>query len=810
MIRPPFLTACAAALVFAGSLVAAEPAPSRMINSFERKSDLTDWLVHEDPQGVKFGLTEDPKCVTDGGSALRVDVDAYVPGKSAQMVQILSAPVRNVIDFEQVSFDIVALQDMPNINFGQAPEGGIPPTNNYLPRLKAGEKRSFQFPVTSLILRDKPNFVWVYFEVPHQLECYAFSVDSIRFTGSRARTRLLALEALIAKRLDPSTGLGKEQIEEGSKILMAVQEGLREPKVQAEQAGRFEEQWDAWFSQVFREKEPAWGAESSMARVNRSTSPGAFRGSLRPPQLRIDAARNEFESVQLVLFGGKSANGTVDILHEPLKTGDDSLPTDALQVRLADDVDCSTSVVNYVAPAIEQRGKMFADPLLPQTRFELPENETRSVWLTVKVPADARPGTYHTTINVGFNGGTSWSIPLEVNVRNFSLPAQPTMPNLWGFWPYPITNFKGLTKDTADWHGMWRTRNFGEVPPEITKRWLEFLGSYKIGVGCSFTQTMEHQTITWPAKRLPDGSFDFSTYDEWVGRAIENGTNVMCVFGHLDHNLTPKKEKEIHEYIQALHAHLKEKGWLDRAYIYRWDEPSAEQYPIIMEQVALLNKLAPGLKLLVPFNSPRYEDPRFKDFNGVDAPVLLSKLTYPEYADDCRQLGKEPWWYTCLTPVEPYAGTFVFNSPIDMRAIPLQTWKMGYAGYLNWGVNIFGFGNTAPGVENRWPEVPWTFANYEYPPGDGCLTYPDPAGLPLSSIRLENWRDGMEDYEYLTLLRRLIGSGKLVGAELDEAKKLDALDGVVGDLTHFTRDPEVIRKWREAVAAILQKRENGA
>jgi hypothetical protein len=129
---------------------------------------------------------------------------------------------------------------------------------------------------------------------------------------------------------------------------------------------------------------------------------------------------------------------------------------------------------------------------------------------------------------------------------------------------------------------------------------------------------------------------------------------------------------------------------------------------------------------------------------------------------------------------------------------------MGYAGYLNWGVNIFGFGNTAPGNIPRWPTVPWTFADYEYPPGDGCLTYPAPDGTPLSSIRLENWRDGMEDYEYLTLLRRLIGSEKLAGAELNEAKKLDALDGVVTDLTHFTRDPEVIRNWRTAVSALLE------
>ncbi len=79
--------------------------------------------------------------------------------------------------------------------------------------------------------------------------------------------------------------------------------------------------------------------------------------------------------------------------------------------------------------------------------------------------------------------------------------------------------------------------------------------------------------------------------------------------------------------------------------------------------------------------------------------------------------------------------------------------------------------------------------------GDGCLIYPLPDG-PVGSIRLENIRDGIEDYDYLALLTRV--AGRSAAAQLFQR--------LVTDMTHFSRDPSLLRRVREAAAAAMESR----
>ena len=53
------------------------------------------------------------------------------------------------------------------------------------------------------------------------------------------------------------------------------------------------------------------------------------------------------------------------------------------------------------------------------------------------------------------------------------------------------------------------------------------------------------------------------------------------------------------------------------------------------------------------------------------------------------------------------------------------------------------------------PYTTWNTRSWGKYNGDGHLLYPHPTG-PVTSIRMENWLDGLEDYEYLHLLQRRI------------------------------------------------------
>jgi len=103
-----------------------------------------------------------------------------------------------------------------------------------------------------------------------------------------------------------------------------------------------------------------------------------------------------------------------------------------------------------------------------------------------------------------------------------------------------------------------------------------------------------------------------------------------------------------------------------------------------------------------------------------------------------------------------------------------------------------------------------------YPNGDGFLLYPGaPIGYPglLSSIRLEQAREGVEDYEYLHLLRRLVAEAKSAGRDTTEA---DGALGLAAELVTIPNagglqsskilpDPEAVYRVREALASRIEQ-----
>ena len=110
----------------------------------------------------------------------------------------------------------------------------------------------------------------------------------------------------------------------------------------------------------------------------------------------------------------------------------------------------------------------------------------------------------------------------------------------------------------------------------------------------------------------------------------------------------------------------------------------------------------------------------------------------------------------------------------------------------------------------RWPEVPWntfTCASFN---GDGSLIYPGPDGSPISSIRLECIRDGIEDYEYFCLLNGLVEQAEKAGAKVDPVllasahRILKVKDEVATSLVEYTRDPAVLLAARREVARAVE------
>ena len=100
--------------------------------------------------------------------------------------------------------------------------------------------------------------------------------------------------------------------------------------------------------------------------------------------------------------------------------------------------------------------------------------------------------------------------------------------------------------------------------------------------------------------------------------------------------------------------------------------------------------------------------------------------------------------------------------------------------------------------------------------GDGRFLYPPRAAAqpspvpvldgPVDSFRIEMLRDGIEDYEYFAMLKRLLVERRNLPSALRDkaAALLKVPSSVYSSMTEFTKDPEPMEKHREKLARAIE------
>ncbi len=290
----------------------------------------------------------------------------------------------------------------------------------------------------------------------------------------------------------------------------------------------------------------------------------------------------------------------------------------------------------------------------------------------------------------------------------------------------------------------------------------------------------------------------------------------------------PEYDILLGKYLKGIESHLREKGWLDKAYVYWFDEPDPKDYAYVMNGFAKLEKHAPGLRRMLT------EQVEKELVGGPNLWVPLTPSLNVEGLAERRAAGDQFWWYVCCGPTAPYATEFIDHPGTELRVWLWQTWAERVTGILIWETVYWTSGTAYP--DRDMPQNPYRDAmswvsDGELAPGtkrpwgngDGRFLYPPLAAAdakpasavldgPVDSVRLEMLRDGLEDYEYFVLLKRLLDEK---GSKLDLRTRanLEALltvpPAVSSDLTHFTRDPAPIEAHRDALARAivdLQKR----
>jgi Glycoside hydrolase 123, catalytic domain/Glycoside hydrolase 123 N-terminal domain len=544
--------------------------------------------------------------------------------------------------------------------------------------------------------------------------------------------------------------------------------------------------------------------------------------TLRGQAVQMAAARNDREAVQVMVRRQKELKGLTATMSEFKRVGDDGvIGADRVQVLRAyyhfvDHPTDSTGVRDY-----------WPDALPPLNEpIDVEANQNQPIWILVDVPADAEPGDYEAMLSMKGDGFRE-DVPIRLHVWDFTLPKRNHLETAFGLSVGNIFRYHGLKTE--------------EDKRKVLDLYLKSFGEHRISP--YDPAPLDPIRVKFlPDADPPRAEVDFTAFDKAMERAVEEYgfTNFLLrlqgMGGGTFHARyepeiagfgedTPEYQAMFASQVKQIEAHLREMGWLDKAFVYWFDEPDPKDYEFVANGMKRLEKYAPGLTRMIT------EQPS-GDFDAhVNVWCPVSHNYDHEAAEARREHGERFWWYVCTGPKAPYCTLFIDHPATELRVWHWQTWQQDIVGTLVWTSNYWTSSAAYPDEPQDPYEDPMGYVSgYSTPKGtkafwgngDGRFIYPPLAAAtpsatpiiepPVTSIRWEMLREGVEDYEYLYMLRELLEEK---GKELSEAKRsefqslLEVPDSITKDMTTFATHPRSIYERRRAVAEAIEELGSG-
>ncbi|MBI3802562.1 MAG: DUF4091 domain-containing protein, partial [Nitrospirae bacterium] len=434
----------------------------------------------------------------------------------------------------------------------------------------------------------------------------------------------------------------------------------------------------------------------------------------------------------------------------------------------------------------------------PAFPFNVAAGRKQGVWVDVYVPQGTPAGLYKGTAQVTIGSTVAAKIPVQLTVRNFDLPSIPSLKTAYAVGIGETASGHYGTRDVSDakyWEMiclytkemlLHRLSNDNVIWP--APAWSSSLGKINWSlpaISTSCNQRYPEFLSGGNPNLLPNGKLPGAK----VNRArMRDGTVI---------NTTPIQTVAYYrDYIQ----HFINNGWKSQLFYYLWDEPP---YPLVggVRRCDQSYSGAASTQWSDAYKKAKY----FKD-NVIDIPLMVT--TSRQAAEDCfthylgisnytRYLdiwtvpnnwmqgkptggfpfntnlrksydaiisaGKELWWYQACGSHGCGGSETGYPTPMaDLPAIYSRAYE-----WLTYQYQI-GFAAPGPTTELYFETVyayayasndPWKNIYYFTGNGDGTYFYPgrpDKIGgthhIPIPSIRLKMLREGIEDYEYLTLV----------------------------------------------------------
>ncbi len=205
-------------------------------------------------------------------------------------------------------------------------------------------------------------------------------------------------------------------------------------------------------------------------------------------------------------------------------------------------------------------------------------------------------------------------------------------------------------------------------------------------------------------------------------------------------------EKDIEALMNLIHDFVVKNDLTDGWLQHIADEPTSVNAQCYKDVVKQVKEIYPEIKIMEATN----------DKDGIAGaidiwcPLINDFQENESFFREREKLGEKVLVYTCLIP-----GGKWLNRTLDMEKLRQVYFGWGAAyyntgGYLHWGLNQYKVNPYEQSVTHH--SAPGASANNFLPAGDTHVVYPGKDG-PLSSVRFESHRIGIEDYDLLQKLK---------------------------------------------------------
>ncbi len=487
--------------------------------------------------------------------------------------------------------------------------------------------------------------------------------------------------------------------------------------------------------------------------------------------LRMHGIRDDVESVQLLITPEKNISSYDFTVNDLKNESGDIFSKDNMEVF-------SQWYVNVEGSYNTGSYGYYPDALIPMETAKkevlnhISANMNQGIWINANIPADAKPGLYTGSGELKLDGKT-YQIPMELTVYDAVMPEQVHPKSCFLIWFHLLPEAEGnasLPVVQSYYDLLVEKRCMPMYPaPEITSdvdRFVQYCVDSVVNNPKISAYAIPYEFYTnEDGKRMLSEDSVMKYLEKMAVKNVElrkSGDTATNLFAKAYYYLGSIIDEPTGEMLQRVKA--------CDLIISQCKFAVADQY--LKEYPDLYDALT-GLSHVV---TTAYN----KDLLGTDTqggvqtwcPQFQHWHTqeqrqnyYDRQNTTDRLMGEGAWWYGCNNPQAPFPTYHLDDDLISSRVLSWMQYDYGSEGNLYWCINY--------PREDMW-ENAYVIGGSA---GEGNLTYPGAKfhlKHPLSTLRLESIREGVEDYEYFWMIEQAIIAFNEANGTSHDAKALMA------------------------------------